>query len=254
MRSDTPCLVCGQLDPLGLPVCPGCRAATRALRQQRAVLAGRPVRSESVESASLGLRAIVRVPRSAVPELLARFEDDGISAHVADVRAWGAIPFSFLALLGLTVTVGMVAGLTVAPALLWLTPVFVATLAWSAVRGIRQPLYQPPTGVTVPPGLVRTLNELPPGQARDLLAELAQVSREVLRTENQLWLPVRVGDQLAELLAEAARAGFDLAAIDRTVAASKPACWEAARCRRRSRRAWRSSGGFARGWRDICSR
>lgn len=237
MRSDTPCLVCGQSDPLGLPVCPGCggtgpdvadqlvfavrpsgRAAGRALRQRLAVLAGQPARSESVEAAALGLRAIVRVPRSAVPELLARFEDDGISAHVADSRAWGAIPFSFLLLLGLAVTAGMVAGLTAVPALLWMTPVFVGTLIWSAVRGIRQPLYQPLPRAAVSPGLVRALSELPPGQARDLIVDLAQVSREVLRPENQLWLPVRVGDRMAELLPEAARAAFDMAAIDQTIA------------------------------------
>lgn len=237
MRSDTPCLICGQLDPLGLPVCPGCggtgpevadqlvfavrptgRAATRALRQQLAVLAGQPAQSEPVEAAALGLRAIARVPRSAVPELLARFEDDGIKAHVADGRAWGAIPFSFLGVLALAVTAGMVAGLTVSPALLWLTPVFGGTLAWSAVRGIRQPLYLPAPRATVPAGLIRALHELPPGQARDLITDLAQVSREVLRPENQLWLPARVGDQLGELLPEAARAASDMAAIDQTVA------------------------------------
>jgi hypothetical protein len=237
VRSDTPCLVCGQPDPLGLPVCPACggtsgavadqlvfavrptgRAATRALRNKLAVLAGRPARSEAVEAASLGLRAIARVPRSAVPELLARLEDDGIRAHVADSRAWGAIPFSFLVLLGLAVTAGMVAGLTAVPALLWMTPVFMGTLIWSAVRGIRQPLCQPLPRAAVSPGLVRALNELPPGQARDLIADLAQVSREVLQPENQLWLPVRVGDQLEELLPEAARVASDVAALDQTIA------------------------------------
>ncbi len=231
----TVCLVCGRPEPLGMTVCPACGGArkevadqlifvlpTRArparLREQLAALTGQPVRSEAVESASLGLRALARVPAASAPEIVARLEDDGImvTATRAD-RAWAAIPISFTFLLAAGAAAGILAGLQGQYALLALTPLFVTLVAFSAMRGIARPLYPDAVERDVPPALVRALAELPSGQARDIAAELSQAAREVLAPDSRNELSPGLVRTIEELLPVAAAAALDLAALDQSI-------------------------------------
>ena len=127
----TACLVCGRPEPLGMTVCPACggareevadqllfvlpsraRSKREMVRERLAALTGQPSRSEAVQSVSLGLRALARVPAASAPEIVARLEDDGImvTATRAD-RAWAAIPVSFTFLLAAGAAAGLLAGL-----------------------------------------------------------------------------------------------------------------------------------------------
>lgn len=238
MPATTACLVCGRPEPLGLAVCPACggaapgvadrlvfvlpprgRGRRRDLRQRLAELTGRPARSEAVDAASRGLRALARIPHAAAAEVVARLDDAGIRAHAARAdRAWAAVPLSFAFLLAAAAGAGMLAGLHGPRILLVLTPVFVSLVAWSAMRGVRRPLYPDVATRGAPPALVGALTELPRGQARDIVAELTQATREVCSTEARLGLPASLVRILDDLLPVAARAAADLASLDQTIA------------------------------------
>lgn len=233
----TSCLVCGRPEPLGMTVCPACggaradvadqlifvlpprrRSARQAIRERLAALTGQPARSEAVESASLGLRALARVPAASAPEIVARLEDEGImvTATRAD-RAWAAVPISFTFLLAVGAAAGLLAGLQGPRILLALTPLFVGMVAWSAVRGIGKPVYSDASERAVPPALVRALAELPAGEARDLTAELSQAAREVLAPDARAELPSDLVRTLEDLLPVAALAALDLSALDQSI-------------------------------------
>ena len=233
----TACLVCGRPEPLGMTVCPACGGASREVadqllfvlpsraksrrqkvREMLATLTGQPARSEAVEAASLGLRPLARVPAVSAPEIVARLEDEGImvTATRAD-RAWAAIPASFTFLVAAGAAAGLLAGMQGVWPLLAVTPVFVLLVGWSAMRGIARPVYPDVVERKVPPALIRALAELPPGQARDITAELSQAAREVLAPDARLELSPGLLRTLDELLPVAAAAALDLAALDQSI-------------------------------------
>ena len=172
-----------------------------------------------MESAALGLRALARVPAASAPEIVARLEDEGImvTATRAD-RAWAAVPISFTFLLAAGAAAGLLAGLQGVWPLLALTPLFVTLVGWSAMRGIAKPVYSDASDREVPPALVRALAELPPGQAREITAELSQAAREVLAADARRGAFSRTGpDASKKLLPVAAAAALDLAALDQSI-------------------------------------
>jgi len=237
-RAASPCLVCGRSEPLGLPVCAACGGTRedvadqllfvlpprephrrRQLRARLAALTGRPSRSEALDSTARGLRALARIPAAAAPEVVARLEDQGVTVHATRAdRSWAAIPLSFIFLLAGAAGAGLMAGLRGSVGFLVLTPVFTALIAWSAARGVRSPVYPDQAERGAPPVLVKVLAELPPGQARDLIAELSQAARKILTPESRLELPAGLLRTFDELLPTAAEAATDLAALDRTLA------------------------------------
>jgi hypothetical protein len=102
-------------------------------------------------------------------------------------------------------------------ALFVLTPVFVAVVGWSAMRGIAKPVYSDVVEREVPPALVRALAELPSGEAREITAELSQAAREVLSPDARRELSPGLVRTLEELLPIAAAAALDLAALDQSI-------------------------------------
>jgi hypothetical protein len=182
------------------------------------VLTGRPSRSEAVESAALGLRALARVPSASAPEIVARLEDEGImvTATRAD-RAWAAVPISFTFLLAAGAAAGLLAGLQGVWPLLALTPAFVVLVGYSAMRGIAKPVYSDASDREVPTALVHALAQLPPGQAREITAELSQAAREVLAVDARAELSPGLLRAIEEVLPVAAAAALDLAALDQSI-------------------------------------
>ena len=237
-RSVSACLVCDRLEPLGLPVCPSCGGTradvadrllfvlppreTKRRRQllvRLATLTGRPSRSEAVDSVARGLRALARIPAAAAPEVVARLEDQGVPVHATRAdRAWAAVPISFLFLLAAAAGLGLLAGFRGSVAFLILTPLFVLLVGRSADQHVCTPIYPDQPERSAPPVLIRVLAELPPGQARALIADLSQASREILAAEAILSLPPALIRTFDELLPTAAHAALDLAALDRTLA------------------------------------
>ena len=236
-RSAVHCLVCGRSEPLGLPVCPSCGGTSegvadrllfvlppreperrRVLLARLASLTGRPSRSEAVDATSRGLRALARIPAAAAPEVVARLEDQGVPVHATRAdRSWAAVPISFLFLLTAAAAAGLLAGLRGSIGFLILTPVFVLLMVRSAARNVRAPIYPDLPERTAPPVLVKALAELPPGQSRDLIAELSKATREILSPESMLELPPALIRTFEELLPTAAAAAMDLSALDRTL-------------------------------------
>lgn len=234
------CLVCRATSPLGLAVCAECggtrpevadrllfvmqpprRVERRELRHRLARLVGRAPGSEGVRSVSRGQRALIRLPAAGADRVTSRLAGEGIVAHAAlPARAWVSVPFGFWVLLATATASGLLAGRTVLPMLLVLTPVFVLTLAWSAVRGVARPVLQSPAGpspIKLPRALVHGLAELPPGQARDLLAGVAGAMRSVLQSEGSAAHRELMG-QLDALFEAAAGAARDLDGLDRSLA------------------------------------
>jgi hypothetical protein len=230
------CLVCGASDPLGLAVCADCggtdasvadrllfvlpashRRERRAQRERLAVLTGRTPRAEAVDSTVRGLRALAMVPAASAATIAARLGTEGITTNaVRPVRTWAAVPLSFWLLVAAATVSGLQAGRVGPPSLLLLTPIFTATLVWSAIRSMRRPLHPavlPSRRAVLPPALLRVLVELPPGLARDHLAGLAQVARRVLEEEG---LPSAMADQVRELMPVAAEAARELDHLERT--------------------------------------
>jgi hypothetical protein len=114
---------------------------------------------------------------------------------------------------------GAAAGIEAAPALRWITPVFAGVLLVSAGRTAADPLVTARVrGAKLPAEVARpllsTLAELPPGTARDLLADLTRMG-------NSLYARLqRSGDSrnsaavLGELLVASGSAASDLALLD----------------------------------------
>jgi hypothetical protein len=194
------------------------RSTRERVRERLAALTGQPSRSEAVESAALGLRALARVPSASAPEIVARLEDEGImvTATRAD-RAWAAVPISFTFLLAAGAAAGLLAGLQGVWPMLALTPLFVTLVGYSAMRGIAKPVYSDATEREVPPALIHALAELPPGQAREITAELSQAAREVLSPDARQELSPGLVRTIEDVLPVAAAAALDLAALDQSI-------------------------------------
>jgi hypothetical protein len=128
------------------------------------------------------------------------------------------VPISFTFLLALATAAGLLAGLQGPRVLLALTPLFVALVGWSAIRGVARPIYSDASQRAVPAALIGALAELPAGEARDITAELSQAAREVLSPEGRAELSFGLVRTLEELLPVAAAAARDLSALDQSVA------------------------------------
>ena len=228
-----PCLVCGAADPLGIPVCgkcrqdgrhdhdrllfvlPGSRRSRRAVRHTLSTLTERAARSDAVDSASRGLRAIARVPGAATHHAVSALEDSGLTvAATRPGRTWASLPLSFLFVLAASVALGLLAGRAV-PTLLWITPLLAASLLLSALRGIQRPLLAPSSGA-LSPDLTDALLELGPGEARDRMADLARVVRRV--SAPNAGVPRELILRLGDMIPDAIAAARDLDAINQTLA------------------------------------
>ena len=113
---------------------------------------------------------------------------------------------------------GTVAGIDAAPSLRWITPVFAGLLLLGARRTATTPLVSPrcasrAAGRCRSP-LLSTLAELPPGTARDLLADLTRMGHDLYARLQRSGDSRNSGAVLGELLVASASAASDLALLD----------------------------------------
>jgi hypothetical protein len=131
----------------------------------------------------------------------------------------GGLSVGFLLMLAAVLIAGAAAGIEAAPALRWATPVFAGLLLMSARRSAVTPLITAASRATELPAevagpLLSTLAELPPGTARDLLADLTRIGDGLYSRLR------RSGDSrdstttLGELLVASCSAAADLALLD----------------------------------------
>lgn len=228
---DDRCLVCGEHDPEGLPICARCgRAEQRAdhfiflqpspypgdERERTGQLLawlGGAARGTSHRAVVQGLQPLARVPGPLSDAALERLAARGFAARTIPVRSvWRMIPTALwvvaLAALGL----GLWAGMEVDGLLLWTSPWVAGLMVLGAVNATRMPLVdRRPKGPRLETNLEReivaTAAEIPAGPARDLFAGIIRLGRFVGAEEAHHIL-------IAELIPIACRGARELARLD----------------------------------------
>jgi hypothetical protein len=120
------------------------------------------------------------------------------------------------------VIAGAAAGMSAAPSLRWVTPVFVGLLFLSARRSAVTPLVSAaPRSDALPPDverrLIASLADLPAGTARDLLADLTRLGHTVSAGLRRAGSLDDAAPALGELLLAGADAAGDLALLDESL-------------------------------------
>jgi predicted Ser/Thr protein kinase len=234
------CALCGGPDPFGAGLCPGCgggsdgagetlvvlqrpvgAAAVAAARSRLADVL--PATGQDAEAAALGERALFRTSTDAARRIVEQLSSHQLAARsVPASRVLELLPASFLLMLVAVVIAGAAAGMSAAPALRWVTPVFAGLLLLSARRSAVTPLVSATPRKDALPReverrLVAVLADLPPGTARDLLADLTRLGHTVSAALRRAGGLEDAAPALAELLLAGADAASDLALLDESL-------------------------------------
>ncbi len=231
------CALCDEVDPFGLGVCVRCggtspHSADRAIvvrppatgaeresvRHAVRQLLGARVDAIAADAAAAGERTLLRVPAASAGTVLEHLADHGVPARavVAD-RVWAELPVRFYGLVLMIAVVGVAAG-SVVPMVGWASP-GVAGLWWLlAYREIRRPALASVGLATrlsadVERAVVEALTELPPGTARELLADIVRVGQRLSAAMDESHGSERTAE-VGRLLAGASRAAREVAALE----------------------------------------
>lgn len=238
------CVVCGAPEPFGLTVCARCGGAAPGVADtivyvRRIRPGGDRAATLQILDEMLGSRAaeagsrlstmadlpLLRVPAPLASRVIDRLEDHGLAARaVPAARAWTTIPAPFYALLAAVSGVGMVAGASVLPSLLWTSPLVAGILLATANHEMRRPVVvNAPRITSVPADVERTLVDalahLPPGEARNLLARVVQLAEPLFAALAAGGDAHDIAGALRTMLAACARVALDLAQLDASFAA-----------------------------------
>jgi Protein kinase domain len=234
------CPLCGGPDPFATGLCPGCGggndghgdtlvvlqrlvgsgAAAEARNRLASLLPGAGADPASV---TLGERPLFRTSADSARRIVEQLFSHQLAARAVPVsRALELLPVSFYLMLVAVIVAGAAAGMRAAPALRWVTPVFAGLLVLSARRGAVTPFVAaaaradglPPD---VEPRLIDTLAGLPPGTARDLLADLTRLGHTVSAALRRAGGLDQEAAALGELLLAGADAASDLALLDESL-------------------------------------
>jgi predicted Ser/Thr protein kinase len=234
------CVLCGGPDPFAAGLCPSCGGGSDGTGEtlvalQRPVGAGAvatargrlaailPGAGQDAETAARGERALFRTSTDAARRIV-----EQLSAHQLAARALPTshvlelLPASFHLMLVAVVVAGAAAGVSAAPSLRWITPVFAGLLILSARRTAVTPLVSAaPRSDALPPEvegrLIGTLAGLPDGTARDLLADLTRMGHLVSAALRRAGGVDDAAPALGQLLLAGADAAADLALLDESL-------------------------------------
>ncbi len=230
------CVLCGGPDPLHLGLCPACggdvgsaeslvfleRVAGRGARakaESRLVAVLPSVGADAV-AAVRGERPLFRASADGARRIVGALDRRELAARTVPVRSVMAVlPGSFWLMLAAVAIAGTLAAVEAAPVLGWATPVFAGLLLLSARRSAATPLISPqahPTGLPsdVERPVLATLAELPPGTARDLLADLTRMGEGLFARLQRDGDPRGSGAVLGDLLVACCSAASDLSLLD----------------------------------------
>lgn len=231
------CILCGGPDPLTLGICPACGGGSPEiadtlvfLERERSATARRAaalrlavvmpdLRTADRDAAARGERPLFRVPASSASRVQQELKHRELGSRPLPAsRAWEVVPPAYWAMLFGVVAAGGTAGL-ILPPLLATTPLVGALLVLGARRASRTPLVVPPArhsglAPAVEHEVVRALAELPPGTARNLLADLVRMCAALTARLERTGDDRGLGASLAELLPAACGAATDLAQLD----------------------------------------
>jgi predicted Ser/Thr protein kinase len=230
------CLLCGGADPLDLGICPACggdtgsaeslvflrraagRDAVRAVETRLATTL--PALAAEAGAAARGERPLFRVSSRGAQRIVDALDRLELAARDVPVRAvMSVLPTGFWVMLTGVVIAGSVTAIAAAPELRWLTPVFAGLLVISARRQAATPLVASRSRPSQLPReiegrLLATLAELPPGTARDLLADLTRTSETIFGHLRRSGDRGGSGSMLGELMVACSSAASDLALLD----------------------------------------
>jgi hypothetical protein len=234
------CALCGGPDPFAAGLCPGCGGGNDG-RGETLVVLQRPVGSTAVAearsrlaallpgagaeaaSATVGERALFRASTEAAHRIVEQLSSHQLAARAVPAsRALELLPPSFHLMLVAVIVAGAAAGMRTAPTLRWMTPIFVGLLVLSARRGAITPLVATAARADglapdVERRLIDTLAGLPPGTARDLLADLTRLGHTVAAALRRAGGVDQEAAALGELLVAGADAASDLALLDESL-------------------------------------
>ena len=235
------CVLCGGADPLGLGLCPGCGGAPagaadtfvfldppddpverRAVAARLSDLLPDAAGAEGRE-ARHGVRPLFRVTPEGSARVVGALERHRLPARAVPAsRRWSRLPAGYVTMVLAVSLAGVGAGLVVMPILLYTTPIMCGLLLLAAGEKLRTPLMAPAAASRdLPPelesGVVRTLAELPPGTARNLLADVTRLARPVFGRLARLGDDRSTTPVLHELVTSACTAATDLAMLDESL-------------------------------------
>lgn len=234
------CALCGGPDPFGAGLCPGCGGGSDGAGETLVVLqrpvgapavsvartrlaAILPATGQDAEAAALGERPLFRTSTDAAHRIVEQLGSHQLAARaVPTSRVLELLPASFHLMLVAVVIAGAAAGMSAAPSLRWVTPVFVGLLLLSARRSAVTPLVSAaPRSDALPPDverrLIASLADLPAGTARDLLADLTRLGHTVSAGLRRAGSLDDAAPALGELLLAGADAAGDLALLDESL-------------------------------------
>ena len=233
------CVLCGAPEPLGLTICPRCGGAAspgadtlifvhRALdhveREETltrlTAAVGSRARRAATRVVADGGRALLSVPSASVHRVLDKLSERGIPAHpVSGFGVWSKIPTSAYVLIGAVLVSGWAAAMFADSFFLWSTPALAALLMVGSERAVREPLL---AGARRGPRLpdaaeevaLATFAELPPGNARAILADVVSRGQLLYAAVVRRGDPRSLAPLLVELVSAACASARDLAHID----------------------------------------
>lgn len=232
------CIVCREPEPLGLAVCPRCGGTAPGVadtlifierpgsmpdreavaRRLYGLLEGRAPAGE-VAAVAAGHRALVRVPAASSDRVIAQLAQHDIPARgLPPLQATALLPLKFYGMLGMVVGVGTLAGLLALPSFLWTSPLVAGMLWFGAQLRLQNAVVATSDGTSALPAdlerhAVEAFEELPPGHARSLLADLIRLAQGLHADAAHRDRPDLVS-HLTVLLSHSCSAARDLARLD----------------------------------------
>ena len=232
------CIVCGEPEPLGLAVCPRCGGTAPGVadtlifierpasmsdraalaRRLYALLEGRAPSSD-VAAVAAGHRALVRVPAASSDRVIAQLARHQVFARaLPPLQATALLPLKFYGMLAAVVGVGTLAGVLAVPSLLWTSPLVAGMLWFGAQLRLQNAAVATADRTTALPAdlerqAVEAFEELPPGHARSLLADLIRLAQGLHANAGHQDRPDLVS-HLTVLLSHSCGAARDLARLD----------------------------------------
>jgi hypothetical protein len=186
-------------------------------------LLGDRVDAGAAEAAAAGERALLRVPATSTGTVLEHLAGRGVPARaVLATRVWTALPLRFYGLVMGMAVVGVAAG-TVVSVVGWASPVVAALWGVMAVREIRRPALAAVGVATqlspeVEREIVEALTELPPGTAKELLADVVRVGQRVAGSVGNGTPDAEArSDEVGRVLAGASRAARQVAGMEESL-------------------------------------
>ena len=237
------CLRCGGPDLLELSVCPSCRSqadhgdtfiflekeleidSRKHTRDTLQSVTGLAQNSSNLMDAINGNKSLLRVPKEAAPEIVAKLRSKQIPAYSIPLKkAFSKAPLFLRVLLLVNFSIGLWAGLFYSSLFLLLTPVFFGFTLLATKRSVFSPLIRPGAGnLTLPQDLetevFKTLASLPTGSALDLLADIVRTGSGLYEKVKKDSLDPLFAHKLTSSIQASCEVARDLSQLDQNLLA-----------------------------------